>query len=135
MGNVVRSKTTRGEGLVPRWGRAWAWQIPPCEFAVKYRNSGFSYLGVPATTGMSDWYENAPKRLSSAPEVTQLRQSGPSVRHSREGGNPRTNIPRKNAKRDTTTYFHRATPLRLSREEPAPYPDTGRESRGEGWHQ
>ncbi len=32
MGNVARSKTTRGEGLVPRWGRAWAWQDPPGQF-------------------------------------------------------------------------------------------------------
>ena len=27
----------------------------------------FSHLGVPAAAGMSDWYENALKRLSSAP--------------------------------------------------------------------
>ena len=58
---------------------------------------------------MSDWYENALKRLSSAP-------ANPSIRHSREGGNPRTNIPRKNANRDTTTYVHTATPLRISGE-------------------
>ena len=47
------------------------------------------------------WYENALKRLSSAP-------ANPSIRHSREGGNPRANIPRKNANRDTTTYVHAA---------------------------
>ena len=55
-----------------------------------------SYLGVPETTGMSDWYENALKRLSSA--------RNPYIRHSREGGNPR----RKNVNRDTTTYVHTA---------------------------
>ena len=68
----------------------------------------FSCFRVPAPAGMSDWYENALKRLSSAP-------ANPSIRHSREGGNPRTNIPRKNAKRDTTTYVHTGTPLRHSR--------------------
>ena len=51
----------------------------------------FSYLGVPAPAGMSDWYENAPTRLSSAPlnpSIPRSRHSGPSIRHSREGGNP-----------------------------------------------
>ena len=105
LGIVVRSKTTRGEGLVPRCGRAWAWQNSPRELAIQNRNSGFSSLGVPAPTGMSDWYEDALKRLSSAP-------ANPSIRHSREGGNPRTNIPRKNANRDTITYLHAAIPLR-----------------------
>ena len=53
---------------------------------------------------------------------TKMRLNGfrvrqrPPIRHSREGGNPRTNIPRKNANRDTTTYVHTATPLRLSGE-------------------
>ena len=108
MGNVVRSKTTRGEGLVPRWGGGGAWQNPRCQFAIPSHNSSSSYLGVPAPAGMSDWYENALKRLSSAPANTY-------IRHSREGGNPRTNIPRKNANRDTITYVHAATPLRLSR--------------------
>ena len=46
--NVARSKTTRGEGLVPRWGRGGASHNPPCHFAVPSLNSGFSYLGVPA---------------------------------------------------------------------------------------
>ena len=68
---------------------------------------------------------HALKWLSSAP-------ANPFIRHSREGGNPRTNIPRTNDNRDTTTYVHTATPLRLSGEEPAPYPDTGPESRGVG---
>ena len=57
-GNVVRSKTSRGEGLVPRWGRGEAWQNPQRQFAVPSHNSNFSYLGVPAAAGMSDWYEN-----------------------------------------------------------------------------
>ena len=51
----------------------------------------FSYLGVPAPAGMDDWYENAPTRLSSAPlnpSIPRSRHSGPSIRHSREGGNP-----------------------------------------------
>ena len=61
--NVARSKTSRGEGLVPRWGRGAAWQNPPSQFAVPTHNSGFSYLGVPATAGMSDWYES----MSRAP--------------------------------------------------------------------
>ena len=34
----------------------------------------------------------------------------PRIRHSREGGNPRTNIPRTNANRDTTTCVHTASP-------------------------
>ena len=63
MGNVVRSKTTRGEGLVPRWGGGGAWQNPRCQFAVPSHNSNFSYLGVPAPAGMSDWYENDATRL------------------------------------------------------------------------
>ena len=58
-GNVVRSKTSRGEGLVPRWGRVREWLNPPRQLAVPNHNFGFSYLGVPATTGMSDWYENS----------------------------------------------------------------------------
>ena len=61
-GNVVRSKTSRGEGLVPRWGRGGAWQNPRCQLAVPSHNSNFSYLGVPAAAGMSDWYENRPLR-------------------------------------------------------------------------
>ena len=58
MGNVVLSKTTRGEGLVPRWGRVGEWQNPPRQLAVPNHNFGFSYLGVPAEAGMSDWYES-----------------------------------------------------------------------------
>ena len=57
-GIVARSKTSRGEGLVPRWGRGGAWQNPPCQFALPSHNSGFSYLGVPAPAGMSDCYES-----------------------------------------------------------------------------
>ena len=78
----------------------------------------FSYLGVPAPAGMSDWYESmsrtpirdALEPLSSAP----LNPNNPRSRHSREGGNPRTNISRTNANRDNNTYVHTATPLRLS---------------------
>ena len=50
-GNVAR-------GLVPRWGREGAWQIPPCEFAEPGPNTGFSYLELPEPTGPSDCYEN-----------------------------------------------------------------------------
>ena len=53
--NVVR-------GLVPRWGRVGAWQNPPCQFAEPTHNSNFSYLGVQAQAGMSDWYENEGSR-------------------------------------------------------------------------
>ena len=45
---------------------------------------------------------NALKRFSSA-------SANPYIRHSREGGNPRTNIPRKNVNRDTTTHVHTAS--------------------------
>ena len=56
--NVVRSKTTRGEGLVPRWGGRGAWQNPRCQSTVPNHNSNFSYPGVPVPTGISDWYES-----------------------------------------------------------------------------
>ena len=56
--NVVRSKTSRGEGLVPRWGGGGAWQNPPRQLAVPSHNSSFSYLGVPAPAGMSDCCES-----------------------------------------------------------------------------
>ena len=38
-GNVARSKTSRGEGLVPRWGWGGALQNPPCRLAVPNHNS------------------------------------------------------------------------------------------------
>ena len=50
-------------GLVPRWGGWGAWQNPPCQFAAPSHNSSFSYLGVPAPAGMSDWYENGVRPL------------------------------------------------------------------------
>ena len=131
----MRLKTSRGEGLVPRWGGVGAWQNPRCQFAVPSHKFGFSYLGVPAPAGMSDCYENmsrirvrvrlpplisslvrkCPYAALSVPEChrTRTRRSGSPIRHSREGGNPRTNIPRKNVNRDTTTYVYTATPLRL----------------------
>ena len=49
--NVARSKTSRGEGLVPRWGRGGASQNPPRQFAVPGHNSVFLFLGVPAPAG------------------------------------------------------------------------------------
>ena len=50
----------------------------------------FSYLGVPAATGMGDWYENGVTRPQSMPECRRppLRHSGLPIRHSRESGNP-----------------------------------------------
>ena len=64
-------------GLVPRWGRGGEWQNPTREFAAYNRNSGFSYLGVPAEAGMSDWYENDVTRLLSLTNLPD-RQSGES---------------------------------------------------------
>ena len=59
----------------------------------------------------------------------------PPIRHSREGGNPRTNIPRKIANRDTTTYVNTATPLRLSGKSASRFPIRGGNLReAEGWH-
>ena len=116
-GNVVRSKTSRGEGLVPRWARDGAWRNPPCQFAAPNHNSGFSYLGVPAPAGMSDCYESlsratlrdrplqhplighsrhpfvipAPHFVTPAPHfVTPAPHSSfrPPIRHSGEGRNP-----------------------------------------------
>ena len=46
------------------------------------------------------------------------RGSDRSIRHSREGGNPRTYIPRKNANRDTITQVHTVHPIRLSGKNP-----------------
>ena len=76
-----------------------------------------------ASPPLRHWYENALQRLLSTP-------ANPYIRHSREGGNPRTNIPRKNANRDTTTYVHTATPLRLSRKSMRRTPIRGRNPGG-----
>ena len=114
--NVVR-------GLVPRWGGGGAWQNSRCQFAVPSHISRASYLGVPAPAAMSDCYESMSRtpiwdRLLRQPLIRHSRHPflnpAPRIRHSREGGNPRTNIPRKNAIRETTTHVHTATPLRLS---------------------
>ena len=75
MGNVVRSKTSRGEGLVPRWGRGEAWQNPQRQLAVPNHNSSISYLGVPVATGMSDWFENDVTRFRKCfgvPEIFRI---------------------------------------------------------------
>ncbi len=102
-GNVAR-------GLVPRRGRGGAWQNPPCQFFVPKHNFGFSYLGVPAPAGMSDSYESMSRtpirdrlRYRLATPISGVRRSPPS----------------------TATV----TP---AIERPAPYPDTGPESREEG---
>ena len=61
IGDLPKANVVRG--LVPRWGRVGAWQNPPCQFAEPTHNSNFSYLGVQAQAGMSDWYENDVTRL------------------------------------------------------------------------
>ncbi len=55
MGNVARSKTTRGEGLVPR-SRQTGNQLQSRATVEKTREPvpRFSYLGVPAQAGMVD---------------------------------------------------------------------------------
>ena len=92
--DVVRSKTSRGEGLVPRWGRGGTWQNPPCQFAVPSHSSSFSYLGVPAPAGMSDYYESMsrttiraslPNRHSGDRKHAPYSDTGP---ESRGGGIP-----------------------------------------------
>ena len=68
----------RARGLVPRWGRGGAWQNPPRQFAVPNHNSGFSYLGVPAATGMGDWYESmsrTPIRDRLPPSISSFQRS------------------------------------------------------------
>ena len=65
-GNVVR-------GLVPRWGGGGAWQNPTRPRAASSQNSSFSYLGVPATTGMSDWHESM-SRTPIRDDVTRFRK-------------------------------------------------------------
>ena len=94
MGNVVRSKTTRGEGLVPPLGsgRGVGKLTVPIRCA-KPQLVLFSHLVVPAAAGMSDWDENVLRRLSSAPANPSIRLSGeepartagacPGPRHSR----------------------------------------------------
>ena len=93
----MRSKTSRGEGLVPRWGRVGEWQNRPRQLAVPSHNSSFSYLGVPAATGMSDWYESMSRtrirddvtRPRVCPHSTAPPPVGPApTRHSGEARNP-----------------------------------------------
>ena len=64
MVNVARSKTSRGEGLVPRWGRGVARQNPPCQTTTRaFFIPRCARAGRPAST---------------------------QPRHSRVDGNPRT---------------------------------------------
>ena len=131
-----RRRESRGEG----------WHQPPPN--TSNDQVPFSYLGVPAAAGMSDWFENAPTRFSSAP-------TNPSIRHSREGGNPEGwgegvvtlgLVPSQHhtpSRRIPPARLVIATKMNGSRHrighsgdrKHAPYPDTGPESRGEGWHQ
>ena len=70
-------------GLVPRWGGGGAWQNPPCQFAVPSHNSGFSYSGVPAPAGMSDWYENDVTWPRDCPNATTLQSTSMPALHRR----------------------------------------------------
>ena len=81
---------------------------------------------------MSDWYELAePLTFSNWGSFP-----APHFVIPREGGNPRTNIPRKIANRDTTTYVNTATPLRLSGKSASRFPIRGGNLREvEGRHQ
>ena len=82
--------------------------------------------GLNSRPSFRHWYENTLKRLLST-------RANPFIRHSREGGNPRTNIPQQNVNRDTTTDVHTATPLRLSRERSPRTPIRRRNPAGRGW--
>ena len=84
----MRSKTSRGEGLVPRWGRVGERQNSPRQLTVPIHNFGSSYLGVPAEAGISDWYEIALEPLSSPP-------LNPNIPRSRHSGAPPFVIPAK----------------------------------------
>ena len=90
------------------------------------RPAPFSYLGVPAAAGMSDCYESMSRTpirdrritqpsvaLGLVPSHRRGRRSAP-FRHSREGENPRTLDPRRNASRDTNNHVRAKT--RLARE-------------------
>ena len=79
MGNVAQSKTTRGEGLVPRWGRGEAWQSPPRQLAVPGHNSSFSYLSVPAPARMGDCYETMSRTPTRDRPLLQGRSRHPFV--------------------------------------------------------
>ena len=70
----MRSKTTRGEGLVPRWGGGGARQNPPCQLVVPSHNSGLSYLGVQAPGNPSNrhWHENDVTRVRLCLGIPQI---------------------------------------------------------------
>ena len=53
-GNVARSKTSRGEGLVdaPPQGSRWVYQNPRCQFAVPSHNSRPPEFVIPAKAGI-----------------------------------------------------------------------------------
>ena len=56
--NVARSKTTRGEGLVPAGVGVGRGIIRSANSLYQNHNSRSSYLGVPPLAGMSDCYES-----------------------------------------------------------------------------
>ena len=92
---------------------------------------------TPAKAGIQGWGGgNLARGLvpSRADRPALASSFSPPIRHSREGENPRTSVPRKNVNRDATTYVHKAATgpsFRLSGDRKhAPHPDTGPESRG-----
>ena len=114
---VDRGMRKCSAGACPPLGSAWGVaDPPPCRSAVPSHNSGFSYLGVPASAGMSDCYKN---RLPT-------RHSG----ESRSPGVGRGKTTRRWKKTDTSPHFH---PLMRTSQV---HGDSG-ESRNpgvEGWH-
>ena len=57
-----------------------------CQFSVPSHSAGFSYLGVPALAGMSDYYESMSQ--TAIRDSLPTRHSGPQTRHSSESWNP-----------------------------------------------
>ena len=83
-------------GACPPLGSGWVWQKPPCEFAVQNRNSSFSYLGVPAPAGMSDFYESMSRTtIRDALEPVSSAPLNPNTPRSRHSGAPQFVIPAK----------------------------------------
>ena len=96
---VARSKTTRGEGLVPRLGgvRPAHTTIPhpnhPNILDIQHRYSGESRNPEGWGRGNVAWglVPRFPRPLTGSPIFIPCR---PAIRHSRDDGNPRTNVPR-----------------------------------------
>ena len=119
-------------GACPPLGSGWGMAESAAQIRPTKPQLQFSYLGVPAPAGMSDSYENMSR--------TPIRDGLP-IRHSGESRSPGVGstvamglLPSQGS--PTPRDFHPL--LRApqghgdSGEEPAPYPDTGPESRGGG---